>query len=90
MRTTALYTLILVGSLTFRLFNTRARRCLRDWLALLILAAISLSRDPSADMTLPRYLKWSTVFNLVPSMAMVGGGVVEHGAVDAGPRFLRC
>ena len=41
MRTTALYTLILVGSLTFRLFNGRERKRLRDWLALLVLAAIS-------------------------------------------------
>ena len=77
--TTALYTLILVGSLTVRLFNTRERRHPRDLLALLIVAAISLSRDPSVDMTFPRYLRWSTVFSLVPSMVMIGGGPVEPG-----------
>ena len=70
----------LVGSLTFPCFNTRERRRSRDWLAVLILAKISLSRDQSGDMMLPRYLKWSTVFSSVPSMVMVGRGAVEPGA----------
>ena len=39
--------------------STRLRRLPSAWLALLILVSISLSKEPSKDMVLPRYLKCS-------------------------------
>ena len=53
----------------------------RAWLALQIWALISLLRLPSLLITLPRYLKSSTVFSWVPSVEMVGRWVT---AADAG------
>ena len=64
--------------------SIRLRRLPSAWLALLILVSISLSKEPSQDMVLPRYLKCSTLASGLSSMVMVGGGVevwcglVEH------------
>ena len=52
----------------------------RAWLALQIWALISLLRLPSLLITLPRYLKWSTVFSWVPSVEMVGRWAIAAGA----------
>ena len=40
---------------------------------------ISLSEDPSLDIELPRYLKFSTTLSSVPSMEMVGESAVVRG-----------
>ena len=39
-----------------------------------------LVETPSLLITLPRYLKWSTVFSWVPSIEMVGRWVTAAGA----------
>ena len=51
----------------------------RAWLALQIRVMI-LSRLPSLLITLPRYLKSSTVFSWVPSNEMVGRWATAAGA----------
>ena len=56
--------------------STRWRRLPSAWLALLILVSISLSKEPSQDMVLPRYLKCSTLASGLSSVVMVGEGVI--------------
>ena len=48
-------------------FRNLARKRPRAWFTLEILALISLSRDPSLDMVLPRHLKFSTTLSSVSS-----------------------
>ena len=50
------------------------------WLALLILAEISLLSCPSLEITLPGYLKLLTVFISMPSIVMVDWGALLFGA----------
>ena len=57
-----------------RCFSTLLRSLPSAWLALPILVPNSLSREPSQEMVLPRYLKCSTLVNVVSSMIMVGAG----------------
>ena len=54
------------------LLSTWLRRLPSAWLALLILVSISLSKEPSQDMVLPRYLKCSTLASGLSSIVMVG------------------
>ena len=76
LRMTALYSLSFVHCQMLCWFNTCDHKQPRAWLALQILALISLSREPSLGMTLSRYLKFSTVFNLNPSMEVEEGRTV--------------
>ena len=77
---TALYTLSLVARVTLWWLSNLLRSRPRAWLALPILAEISLSREASLEITLPRYLKLSTVFSSVSSIVRVGCGALEFGA----------
>ena len=52
----------------------------RAWLALLIIAEISLSSCPSLEITFTRYVKLLTVFSSMSSIVMVGWGVLLFGA----------
>lgn len=45
-----------------------------DWLGLLIQASISLSRETTWEMVLPRYLKVSSFASWVPAMMIAGTG----------------
>ena len=65
--------------------SIRLRRLPSACLAFLILVSISLSKGPSQDMVLPRYLKCSTLASGVSSMVMVGGSMVQVGG--APPSF---
>ena len=55
-------------------FSTLLRSLPSASRALQILVPNSLSREPSQEMVLPRYLKCSTLVNVVSSMTMVGAG----------------
>ena len=57
-------------------FSTLLRSLPSALLALQILLPNSLSREPSQKVVLPRYLKCSTLVNVVSSMTMVGAGGV--------------
>ena len=59
------------------------------WLALLILVSFSLSKDPSQDMVLPRYLKCSTLASGVLSMVTVGEGEGNMVQVSGAPPSFR-
>ena len=76
----ALYTFSLVSRVTLRLFSSMLRRRPSARLALLILDAISLSRELSMEIILPRYLKLSTTFSSTSSMEIAGCGATELGA----------
>ena len=77
---TALYTFSLVSKVTLWWFSSLLRSRPSAWLALLILYAISLSREPSTEIMLPRYLKLSTTFSSTSSMKIAGCGATELGA----------
>ena len=61
----------------------------RAWLALQVRALISLSRLPSLLITLPRYLKSSTVFSWVPSIERWVDGQLRQVLAEAGPLSCR-
>ena len=73
-------------------WRTCDRSLPRAWLALQILELISLSRELSLEITLPRYLNSSTVFNSVSSMVMEGRRPVESGdgwnSTSVSPRLM--
>ena len=78
-RVTALCTFSLVESWMLCWFSTWDCSLPSAWHALQILALISLSREPSLDMILPRYLNSCTVFSAVPSMEMEGQQAADSG-----------
>ena len=68
--------------------STRLRRLPSAWVSLMILVSISLSKEPSKDMLLPRYLKCSMLESDLSSMVIVeeaGGIMVQVGG--AAPSF---